>query len=197
MSVVALVPVKDLRGTKSRLSPVLDPSGRAGLTLYMLGRVIAALREAEVETVCVVSPDRVVLETAREAGAEPLFVESRGLNPDLDEGRSWALKRDATSLLVVPADLPLLQASDVRAVLGAGEETPVVIAADAAGEGTNALRLRPPDVIPFAFGPGSFRAHLGAARERGLAFAVCERPRLAFDLDSSEDLARLREGSRS
>lgn len=197
MSTLAVVPVKDLRGTKSRLSPVLDPASRAGLTLYMMNRVIGALREARVDAVCVVSPDRVVLEAAMEAGAEPRFVESRGLNPDLEEGRRWAMERDASSLLVLPADLPLLETSDVRAVLGAGEETPVVIAADAAGEGTNALLLRPPDVIPFSFGRGSFRTHLGAARERGLAVAVCERPRLAFDLDSGEDLARLKEGSTS
>jgi 2-phospho-L-lactate/phosphoenolpyruvate guanylyltransferase len=197
VSTFALVPVKDLRGTKSRLSPLLDASGRAGLTLYMMGRVVNALREAEVETVCVASPDRVVLEAALEAGAEPLFVAGAGLNPDLEEGRRLALKRGASSLLILPADLPLLQASDARAVLGAGRETGVVIHSDAAGEGTNALLLNPPDTIPLAFGPGSFRAHLGAARTRGLAVAVLERPRLAFDLDTGEDLARLREGTPS
>ena len=54
--VSAVVPVKDLWGTKSRLAPILDPGARAGLTLYMMGRVVRAIAEAGVEDVCVVSP---------------------------------------------------------------------------------------------------------------------------------------------
>jgi 2-phospho-L-lactate guanylyltransferase (CobY/MobA/RfbA family) len=39
----------------------------------------------------------------------------------------------------------------------------------------------------------SFEAHLVAARQRGLDVKICERPHLAFDLDTAGDLARLRE----
>jgi 2-phospho-L-lactate guanylyltransferase len=198
MSVFAVVPVKDLLGTKSRLSPILDPTSRAGLTLYTMSRVLSALREAGVENACVVSPDRLVLEKVRETGATPLLQESRGLNPALEEGRRWATDQGASSLLVLPADLPLLGAPDVRALLQRGEDSSVVLSPDGVRTGTNALLLRPPDALPFAFGPGSYEAHLRAARERCLSVTACERPNLAFDLDTGEDLARLeqREGSR-
>ena len=194
MNVIAVVPVKDLWGTKSRLKPILNPGARAGLTLYMMGRVVSALKEAGVENVCVVSPDPIVLDDARERTAAPLLQESRGLNPALEEGRSWAMARGAAALLVLPADLPLLEAQDVRAVLGeVSGDSSLVISPDGAHAGTNALLLRPPDALPFAFGPGSYEAHLRAARERGLEVRVCERPHLAFDLDTVEDLARLNE----
>jgi 2-phospho-L-lactate guanylyltransferase len=190
--VIAVVPVKDLWGTKSRLKPILDPGARAGLTIYMMGRVISALRETDVDEVCVVSPDRIVLDEAEKRGASPLAQESRGLNPALEEGRLRAMDHGASSLLVLPADLPLLEAQDVRAVLESGVDAPsVVISPDGARAGTNALLLHPPDALPFAFGPGSYQAHLHAARERGLDVRVCERPHLAFDLDTVEDLARL------
>jgi 2-phospho-L-lactate guanylyltransferase len=190
--VIAVVPVKDLWGTKSRLKPILDPGARAGLTIYMMGRVISALRETDVDEVCVVSPDRIVLDEAERRGASPLAQESRGLNPALEEGRRRATDRGASSLLVLPADLPLLEAQDVRAVLESGVDAPsVVISPDGAHAGTNALLLHPPDALPFAFGPGSYEAHLHAARERGLDVRVCERPHLAFDLDTVEDLSRL------
>jgi 2-phospho-L-lactate/phosphoenolpyruvate guanylyltransferase len=190
--VYAVVPVKDLRGTKSRLAPVLDPGARAGLTLYMMGRVVGAIREAGIEDVCVVSPDRMVLEEAKRRGATPLIQESRGLNPALEEGRRRAMGLGASKLLVLPADLPLLDAEDVLAVLReAGGEPTVVIAPDGARSGTNALLIQPPDVLPFAFGTGSFEAHLGAARRRGLDVRVCERSHLAFDLDTAGDLAHL------
>jgi 2-phospho-L-lactate/phosphoenolpyruvate guanylyltransferase len=194
VSVFAVVPVKDLAGTKSRLTPILNPGARAGLTLYMMGRVVSALRGAGVENVGVVSPDRIVLGEARERGATPLRQESRGLNPALEEGRRWAMDCGASELLVLPADLPLLEPEDVRAVLGhTSEEPSLVISPDRTHTGTNALLLKPPDAVPFAFGVGSYEAHLRAARERGLDVRVCERPHLAFDLDTAGDLARLKE----
>ena len=194
MGVSAVVPVKDLRGTKSRLAPILDPGARAGLTLYMMGRVVRAIAEAGVEDVCVVSPDWIVLEEAKRRGATPLVQESRGLNPALEEGRRRALGLGASTLLVLPADLPLLDAGDVRAVLQeAGEGPSAVISPDGGRSGTNALLIQPPDVLTFAFGPHSFEAHLGAARGRSLDVRICERPHLAFDLDTAEDLARLGE----
>jgi len=192
--VYAVVPVKDLRGTKSRLAPVLDPGARAGLTLYMMGRVVRAIREAGVADVCVVSPDRMVLDEAKRRGATPLVQESRGLNPALEEGRRRAVELGASTLLVLPADLPLLDAEDVLAVLEEAREGPsVTISPDGARSGTNGLLIRPPDVLPFAFGPDSFEAHLGAARGRGLDVRVCERPHLAFDLDTAGDLAHLKQ----
>jgi 2-phospho-L-lactate guanylyltransferase len=190
--VYAVVPVKNLRGTKSRLAPVLDPGARAGLTLYMMGRVVGAIRETGIEDVCVVSPDRMVLEEAKKRGAIPLLQESRGLNPALEEGRRRAMELGASALLVLPADLPLLDAEDVRAVLHeAGEGPSAVISPDGARSGTNALLIQPPDGLPFAFGTGSFEAHLRAARGRGLDVRVCERSHLAFDLDTAGDFAHL------
>ncbi len=196
MNVFAVVPVKDLWGTKSRLKPVLKPAARAGLTVYMMGRVVAALGEAGIGRVCVVSPDRVVLSEAQERGATPLLQQSRGLNPALEEGRRWAVGEGASSLLVLPADLPLIEADDVRALLDGPEGTPpegplAVISPDGARAGTNALLLRPPDALPFAFGPGSYEAHLSSARERGVDVRVREIPHLAFDLDTVDDLAHL------
>ncbi|HKH09656.1 MAG TPA: 2-phospho-L-lactate guanylyltransferase [Rubrobacter sp.] len=191
--VYTVVPVKDLRGTKSRLTPVLDPAARAGLTLYMMGRVVSRALEAGVDAVGVVSPDPIVLDEALKRGAAPLPQESRGLNPALEEGRSWATKNGASAMLVLPADLPLIEAEDVRAVLAAAAGgAPVVIAPDGARSGTNALFLRPPDALPFLFGPDSFEAHLRAARDRDAEARVCENGHLSFDLDTAGDLARYR-----
>jgi 2-phospho-L-lactate/phosphoenolpyruvate guanylyltransferase len=192
--VSAVVPVKDLWGTKSRLAPILDPGARAGLTLYMMGRVVRAITDAGVEDVCVVSPDRMVLQEAKRRGATPLVQESHGLNPALEEGRRRALGLGVSKLLVLPADLPLLDAADVLTLLQeTGEGPSAVISPDGMRSGTNALLMQPPDVLPFAFGADSFEAHLGAARLRGLDVRICERPHLAFDLDTAEDLTRLRE----
>ena len=46
----------------------------------------------------------------------------------------------------------------------------------------------PPNALPFAFGPDSFEAHLGPPAGVTLEVRVCERPHLAFDLDTAGDL---------
>jgi 2-phospho-L-lactate guanylyltransferase len=196
MTVFAIVPVKDLGETKSRLSSSLSPEERAVLTLWMLEHVLTTLRETDgVERVGVVSPSTRVLSLAEEFDAMALGQKSRGLNNALEEGRGWAVSGDASSLLVLPADLPYLSTFDVRMLLNllGEDERAVVISPDKTREGTNALLIRPPDAMPFAFGPGSYEAHLRAARERGLEPAIYEDANLAFDLDTREDLARLRE----
>ncbi len=196
MNVFAVVPVKDLSETKSRLSPSLDLAERGALTLALLENVLAALREAGgVQRIGVVSPDRRALSVAEEAGATALLQESRGLNEALEEGRVWALDGGASALLVLPADLPYLSASDVRMLLNAlgDTEDAVVISPDRPREGTNALLLRPPDALPFAFGPGSFETHLHAAEKRGIEAEIRDSAGVAFDLDTREDLRVLRE----
>ena len=65
----------------------------------------------------------------------------------------------------------------------------VVIAPDRRGEGTNALFLRPPDAIEFAFGSDSFQVHSTQAKERALALHIFESETIGLDLDVPEDLA--------
>jgi len=192
MTVYAIVPVKDLREAKSRLSSALDPEVRAELALRMMVRVLSALRGADVENVCVVSPDEAVLDVASKSGVAPLMQDDSGLNPALEQGRRLAVEAGASELLVLPADLPLLEPSDIRALLEkTGDCPPISISPDGEGSGTNALLLRPPDALPFRFGLDSFAKHLQAAEERDLGVRVVERPGLAFDLDTVEDFAHL------
>ena len=58
---------------------------------------------------------------------------------------------------------------------------------DRHGTGTNALALRPPDVIDFAFGIGSRAAHRAAAELVGAIYVEVEGP-LSIDLDTPDDL---------
>ena len=63
----------------------------------------------------------------------------------------------------------------------------LVIAPCRHGTGTNALLLRPPDLIRFAFGPDSFAAHCTASRTAGAEPIIYRADNIAFDLDTPED----------
>ena len=60
----------------------------------------------------------------------------------------------------------------------------------APGTGTNGLVLRPPGVIRFRFGVGSFASHVEEVANAGVPLVAVNRAGLAFDLDTPDDLAR-------
>jgi 2-phospho-L-lactate guanylyltransferase len=192
---IAIIPVRSLERAKSRLGAVLDPEERRDLVLRLLARTIRAVLEApSLGVAVVVSPDPAVLETAASAGARPLAQRGSGLNGSLDEARTAALAAGARCLLILPADLPTIEPSDLEALVAAAESLPpgprVVLVPDRHGRGTNALLLEPPTVIPFAFGGDSRAAHSALAAAAGAAYAELD-GRLSLDLDTPDDLLAL------
>jgi 2-phospho-L-lactate guanylyltransferase len=156
-------------------------------TLEVLSHVPAVGR------VLVVSGDSHALAVARRHGARTVSEPGRGhLNRAL--ARATALARDfgATAVLVLPADLPLLETSDVESLISSVPASPsVVLAPDRRGDGTNALLVSPPGLIEYEFGHHSFRKHREAAMAAGARVVVCRRASLGHDVDVPEDLERL------
>ena len=90
-------------------------------------------------------------------------------------------------LLVLPADLPTLTASDVRRLIE-GHHGGLSLCPAARDGGTNALLLSPPTAIPFLYGPDSARRHLEAAQARGIAARHTDLAGFARDIDTPDDV---------
>ena len=191
MNLWAIVPVKALHESKSRLRDVLTPVGRMELTREMLLNTLQELAEVpEIERTLVVSADSTVLALARERGAE--VIEERGppsLNKALSQATTIASEMQAEAVLVLPADLPLFQAADVRDLIGRAHNPPVVVVSpDRKLSGTNALLMAPPGAIKYGFGPDSFERHVRSAEASGARVEIVELRNLGLDLDAPEDL---------
>ncbi len=99
----------------------------------------------------------------------------------------------ATTLVLVPTDVPLLKATEIESLVATALALPaprVAFVPSADGTGTNAMVRTPPDVIESRFGPGSFAAHLEQARACQAAVAVARPEGLVWDLDTPDDVAR-------
>jgi 2-phospho-L-lactate guanylyltransferase len=190
---IAIVPVRSLEGAKSRLGEVLDPEERRDLVVDLLQRTVRALVDsAEVDAVIVVSRDEEALDIARGLSAVGLRQTGGGLNASLEQARDAAVDLGASSLIVVPGDIPSIAASIVDELLqslpGTSEAARLVgLVPDRHGRGTNLLLLRPPTVIPFAFGGDSRVAHRELAGAAGARYEEREGP-LSLDLDTPDDL---------
>ncbi len=199
MTPFVLIPVKPPAQGKSRLRGVLADGARIELIWHLFDHVLGiAIRTVGASQTLVIGSDPDVLDYARRRGVGTVADGSgSGLNAALALGRAEALRRGADALLVLPGDLPFLSAQDVGALIDAAGTGGIVIAPDDREEGTNALLLSPPDILPFAFGPGSFAAYIAAARPCGIEPTIVRRPGLAFDVDTAEDYDRLRETAHS
>jgi 2-phospho-L-lactate guanylyltransferase len=189
-----LIPVKPFGEGKSRLAPQLSRAERAELSRVLLLRLLAAVADAALFDGCVVvSRDAAVLTMAAESGALPLAEVAHDLNGALEQGRAFAQAEGAGSLLVLPADLPLVDGAALLDIVSAfvahhtGDGAAVLVAPSSSG-GTNALLQRPVDAIPFAFGIESAARHMALAQARGIHADAMQHPSLALDVDFPTDL---------
>jgi 2-phospho-L-lactate guanylyltransferase len=185
--IYCLIPAKPYAESKTRLAPLLSPEQRMTLSRWLLRRTLRLAR-AVVGRVVVVSRDRALLMHAKAAGAWGLLEASPGLNPALTQAARFAQARGASGVLILPTDLPRLKAQDLEDILALGTASPAAVIAPCRREtGTNALLLRPPNLIEFAFGTNSFAAHCAAARAVGVEPVIYRAASVAFDLDTPED----------
>ena len=189
MSVFVVVPVKRLEMAKSRLSPLLSINERKQFCLEMLKDVLTAVKTAKcVHRTVVISMDETALQVAKSFDAIPFMENKLGLNQAILEVINWCIERGVSSILILPADIPLVTSLDLNRILSLGKNSGIIISPSKSGEGTNALLLTPPNVIPTFYGQHSFRKHIEEASIRGTDIHVFRSSRVALDIDTIDDL---------
>lgn len=187
----AVVPAKDIKNAKQRLASVLAPHERAALFRAMLQDVLLALSAATgLGGVLLVTRDPEAIELAADYGARVLREPAnQGQTVAVSAGARALAAEGATGMIAVPADVPLIRASDVEQLLRAHGFAPAVTIAPARDRlGSNAVICSPPQLLPLAFGDNSFYPHLARARDQGIEPTVVDSPAFALDVDRPDDL---------
>ena len=190
-----LVPFKNLREAKQRLASVLDAGQRAALAAAMLEDVLNSLVAwPACPPVSVVTGDHWGIETARGLGFDVIRDEVNGGESKAIEMATRLCKASgATWTLVLPADIPLIEAEDVAEILAAAPAEGSVVVPAADGRGTNAALRRPPALFPLRFGDDSFLPHCAAAEATGKPCIVLKLAGVGLDIDRPADLAAVLE----
>lgn len=179
MVAVAIIPVKSFRDGNQRLAAALDDRRRQRLGKALATHVSQTAEQSGLIPL-LVTADPEVAEWATQAGFPSHPDPGRGLDSAAEAGVEWA-SRTRSQWLVIHGDLPLLEESDLRVLIDAGDRGLNPIAPSADG-GTSAIGGRGP--VDFAFGPASFHRHLGRLPRP----AVVARRGLLLDIDSPNDL---------
>lgn len=180
MNWTAIVPFKTRGETKTRLGAHLDLVRRRRLANAMFTHVTQVLAHStRIERTVVLSepaPDSWEGDWMRDPG--------RGLNHAV----MLAVDAVRAPALVIHADLPLVNAADIDALMDAAERSGMAIAPDRHGIGTNVLAIADGRAFRFRFGENSFEKHKEEAARCRRHAAIVSRRGLALDCDTLEDL---------
>ena len=190
-----LVPVKKLANAKQRLAAVLDQRTRTELAQAMLFDVLAALAAwTNRPEVGVVTSDSFAAHLSRKFGFDVIPDDAnRGETDAIEMATKVCESRGVESTLVIPGDIPLIQAWELERIVEAAPAEGSVLVPASDGRGTNAALRRPAGLFPLRFGNDSFKPHLAAARATRKPCVVLSLPGIALDVDNPSDLRQLAE----
>lgn len=188
-----LIPVKNLSSAKQRLAGVLDQPSRTALAQAMLHDVLAALhRWNDRPQVAVVSSDPYAVKLAEEYKFEIIpDADNPGETGAIEMATRLCVERGSDSTLVIPADIPLIQAWELEEILKRAPPEGSVLVPAADRRGTNCAFRRPANLFPLRFGNDSFKPHHAAAQATGKPCIVLNLPGIAVDIDNPSDLEDL------
>jgi len=190
---VILVPVKNTATAKQRLASMLDQESRSQLAQAMLHDVLAAVHSwINRPAVGIVTSDpyatRLADEYKFEVIADP---DNPGETGAIEMATRICVERCEESTLVIPADIPLIQAWELEEIFKQAPDCGTVLAPAGDGRGTNAVLRRPANLFPLRFGNDSFKPHHAAAQATGKPCIVLHLPGIAVDVDNPSDLQQL------
>jgi 2-phospho-L-lactate/phosphoenolpyruvate guanylyltransferase len=204
---VILVPVKNTSSAKQRLAAVLDQPSRTALAQAMLHDVLTTLyswpalgendrrepdRQKVRPQVAIVTSDPYAVNLGAEFGFEVIpDPDNPGETGAIELATRICVERGADSTLVIPADIPLIQAWELDEILEHAPPEGTVLVPAADGRGTNAAFRRPANLFPLRFGNDSFKPHHAAAQATGKPCVVLNLPGIAVDIDNPADLHQL------
>jgi 2-phospho-L-lactate/phosphoenolpyruvate guanylyltransferase len=184
-----LVPVKNLANAKQRLASGLEQSTRTELAQAMLQDVLAALSDHEVS---LVTSDPFAVELAGNCGFAVIRDDSNLSETDaIEMATRVCASRGIEETLVIPADIPLVEPADIRAVYDGAPANGTVLVPSSDKRGTNAVLRRPAALFSLRFGNDSFMPHLAAAIATNRSCVVLSLPGIALDIDRPDDLRQL------
>lgn len=180
MTVTAIVPIRSFAGL-TRLSHVLDEGERVSLMRQLAAHTVSAIHRAGVQ-VLIVSNDSDVVSWSKKCGCEAT---SEPVEGGLNGAASAGAEAVTGSWMILHADLPAIDASDIRVAASLTEDGYVL---SPSHDGGTPLIGGTGNGFPFRYGPDSFRRHLAAVNGDA---TILVRPGLALDLDRPWDLEAL------
>ena len=194
---IAIIPVREFRTTKIRLSGVLKMEERALLTQTLLSNVLNAIDRSMIDRSIVVAsnPDEVI---SLKSGYSKVQVirESKisgGVSCAMEDGMRFAMQINPSQnmspiFILMPSDLPFLNSDSLNFALDQKKFYDLIINGSRKRDGTSLLVLERGKKIPLHYDDKSFINHNIEAKKLKLRTLILDVNAFSFDLDDEDDL---------
>jgi 2-phospho-L-lactate guanylyltransferase len=194
IGIFAVIPVKEMEGSKQRLSSLLTPAQRQGLAQVMLQDVLeAAFGARDLAGIILVTLDPFAIKLGQDMGAHILTDGARdGHTGAVIAAARRLVAEGGHAMLTMPGDIPRVTADEIQtAIAHHSPMAPAFTICPAHDEkGSNCIIMTPPDSVPLRFGEDSYFPHLAAARKLDIDPTIVPLPGIGMDIDHPEDIFR-------
>ena len=190
-----IIPIKTFENSKNRLKSQLNNKVRIHLCEFMAMDVLKAVSESD-------EYDRVIIITKEKQAFsnylnDKILILEESEEIGINQAISYAYKKfnigEKDVVLILHADIPLISKNDINWMLKKLSlyERMVIIAPSLRKDGTNALLVKPANLIKFQFGKNSYEKHLDLLKnEQDLDVLIFENENISLDIDTFEDLIK-------
>ena len=190
----AILPLKPVKQSNSRLKLLLSPTERERLTLTMLEDVLDTLGcVSDLGGLLVVTSCPIVKDYLSKLGVT--YLEEGGcpeLNSAINKGVRFLEKMGTRKFFTIPGDVPLIAVAEINQLIACLRRTEgIILVPSHDGAGTNSIASSIPIQITTQFGVNSLAAHCRIAQDQGLSVDVLPLSGLGFDIDWPGDLIQL------
>ena len=194
-----IIPIKSLEEGKKRLKPFLSPKERRGLILSLLKDVLTAATNSKLsDKTLLVTPDSEIVKITQnwnypklEYLIEPV---AKGINQAIENALKSCISQNISSILIIPADIPLVKSNDIDELIHLGHsKDSIIVVPSHRKDGTNAFYQKLPHVVNVWYGEDSFQKNLESISKQDISYLVLEKNVFALDIDLKEDLEKIQQ----
>ncbi|NVM27381.1 MAG: 2-phospho-L-lactate guanylyltransferase [Candidatus Helarchaeota archaeon] len=194
-----IIPIKSLAEGKKRLETFLSPNERKNLILSLLKDVLTAATSSKLtDKALLITPDSEIVKITKQWNLPKLeyIIEpvAKGINHAVQRALKWCISQNISSILIIPADIPLVKSNDIDELIHLGQtKDSIIVVPSHRKDGTNAFYQKLPHVVNVWYGEDSFQKNLESISNQDISYLVLEKDVFALDIDLKEDLEKIQQ----
>jgi len=190
-----IIPIKTFENSKNRLKSHLNDTLRIQLCELMAKDVLNVVSKSEeFDKIIIITKEK---QTFSKYKNDKIIIieeiEELGINQAIKFAYNQLNIGESDVVLILHADIPLISKDDINWMSDklTSHERLAIIAPSLRKDGTNALLVKPANVINFQFGKNSYEKHLELLKNKqDLEVLIFKNENISLDIDTFEDLIK-------
>jgi 2-phospho-L-lactate/phosphoenolpyruvate guanylyltransferase len=186
-----IVPIKSFERSKTRLGRYLDLEQRKSLCHHLVNDLIKNLSKLEQCQILLITNESInISDDIKDKSLIIREGKNIGVNNAVSLADSYVMRNKFDNSIVIPIDIPLLNASSIREIIEYSKkfDKGICIVPSYRYDGTNILLRKPHTIIETSYDNNSFFNHIKRTMEKSAVIKIFDYSALKADIDTIDDI---------